>query len=327
MSNNSKLAESNAGAWYTKNRSKFQVGKNEMQNNFIPQKILSIEEYIRMNIYHKRLLLNFQTYCHKLKSNNFYNSLQNQSQIASWNNLQRYYSLASAVNSFLLQPSAARTNISQVQYIKQLISTGNFENLRETIDWVKSNQLEAKDQSRHNSACNSSPVTGDDEMVSENDSEKSSERTSCSSVNMMGGKSAVKERSEPSNSSLSTDSPLHELERLTCSTFKGMEKKSLSFHTIASGKVRRLKRRKSRTTFTSYQLSVLEKRFKCHHYLTPSDRDSLAKTLGLTSLQVITWFQNRRAKQKRDVQELKDDLKTIEGWPELIKSVDDKVVT
>ena len=224
MSNNSKLAESNAGALFTKNRSKFQVGKNEMQNNFIPQKVSSIEEYLRMNIYHKRLLLNFQTYCHKLKSNNFYNSLQNQSQIASWNNLQRYYSLASAVNSFLLHPPAPRTNISQIQYIKQLISSGHFENFRETIDWVKNNQQEAKVQSRYNSACNSSPITGDDETVSENDSEKSSERNSCSSVNLLGSKSAVSERSEPSTSSLSTDSPLHELERLTCFTFKGMEK-------------------------------------------------------------------------------------------------------
>jgi len=45
-------------------------------------------------------------------------------------------------------------------------------------------------------------------------------------------------------------------------------------------------------------------------YLSAADRDELASTLGLTNAQVITWFQNRRAKFKRDEEEVKKDLDT-----------------
>lgn len=70
------------------------------------------------------------------------------------------------------------------------------------------------------------------------------------------------------------------------------------------------KKRKSRTAFTNHQIFELERRFLYQKYLTPADRDELASTLGLTNAQVITWFQNRRAKLKRDIDELKADLST-----------------
>ena len=57
--------------------------------------------------------------------------------------------------------------------------------------------------------------------------------------------------------------------------------------------------RKARTAFTPHQLSELEIRFSKQHYLTPFDRDEIAEQLGLKAAQVITWFQNRRAKMKR----------------------------
>jgi homeobox protein LBX len=68
------------------------------------------------------------------------------------------------------------------------------------------------------------------------------------------------------------------------------------------------KRRKSRTAFTGHQLRELERRFARQKYLLPADRDATARELGLTNAQVITWFQNRRAKLKRDLDELRADV-------------------
>ncbi|KAL1402053.1 hypothetical protein pipiens_001900 [Culex pipiens pipiens] len=71
------------------------------------------------------------------------------------------------------------------------------------------------------------------------------------------------------------------------------------------------KKRKSRTAFTNTQIFELEKRFLYQKYLSPSDRDEIAAALGLSNAQVITWFQNRRAKLKRDMEELKKDVETV----------------
>ena len=68
------------------------------------------------------------------------------------------------------------------------------------------------------------------------------------------------------------------------------------------------KRRKSRTAFTNQQIYELEKRFLYQKYLTPTDRDEIALSLGLSNAQVITWFQNRRAKLKRDLEERRADV-------------------
>ena len=58
-------------------------------------------------------------------------------------------------------------------------------------------------------------------------------------------------------------------------------------HAIAAGREAKVKRRKCRTAFSSFQLSVLEQRFKCHKYLTPTDRDQIAHVLGLSAPQVL----------------------------------------
>lgn len=70
------------------------------------------------------------------------------------------------------------------------------------------------------------------------------------------------------------------------------------------------KKRKSRTAFTNHQIFELEKRFLYQKYLSPADRDEIAASLGLSNAQVITWFQNRRAKLKRDMEELKKDVES-----------------
>lgn len=57
----------------------------------------------------------------------------------------------------------------------------------------------------------------------------------------------------------------------------------------------------------------LERRFVFQKYLAPSERDGLAARLGLANAQVVTWFQNRRAKFKRDVEEMRADVASLCG--------------
>ncbi|XP_071491693.1 uncharacterized protein [Diadema antillarum] len=59
--------------------------------------------------------------------------------------------------------------------------------------------------------------------------------------------------------------------------------------------------RRSRTVFTELQLMGLEKRFERQKYLSTPDRLELAESLGLSQLQVKTWYQNRRMKWKKQV--------------------------
>lgn len=51
--------------------------------------------------------------------------------------------------------------------------------------------------------------------------------------------------------------------------------------------------RRNRTVFTELQLMGLERRFDSQKYLSTPDRADLARVLGLTQLQVKTWYQVR----------------------------------
>lgn len=113
------------------------------------------------------------------------------------------------------------------------------------------------------------------------------------------------------------DSPLDALFNMA-SNFEAMKAKSdmeraqMSFANKQPPK----KKRKSRTAFTNHQIFELEKRFLYQKYLSPADRDEIAASLGLSNAQVICWFQNRRAKFKRDMEELKKDVeKTSQVGP------------
>ncbi|XP_032831294.2 uncharacterized protein LOC116954699 [Petromyzon marinus] len=59
--------------------------------------------------------------------------------------------------------------------------------------------------------------------------------------------------------------------------------------------------RRNRTVFTESQLTCLETKFEKQKYLSTPDRIDLAGCLGLTQLQVKTWYQNRRMKWKKIV--------------------------
>ncbi|XP_037333530.2 homeobox protein BarH-like 2 [Pungitius pungitius] len=77
---------------------------------------------------------------------------------------------------------------------------------------------------------------------------------------------------------------------------------SVSSESDAERSTPRLKKpRRSRTIFTELQLMGLEKKFQKQKYLSTPDRLDLAQSLGLTQLQVKTWYQNRRMKWKKMV--------------------------
>ncbi|KAM4702838.1 uncharacterized protein WCC33_011368 [Rhinophrynus dorsalis] len=65
--------------------------------------------------------------------------------------------------------------------------------------------------------------------------------------------------------------------------------------------------RRLRTAFTSDQISTLEKTFQKHRYLGAVERRKLAAKLRLSEVQIKTWFQNRRMKYKREIQDGRPD--------------------
>ncbi|XP_062319876.1 homeobox protein vent1-like [Osmerus eperlanus] len=68
--------------------------------------------------------------------------------------------------------------------------------------------------------------------------------------------------------------------------------------------------RRMRTKFTPEQIHKLEKIFNKHKYLDAGERVKTALKLNLSETQVRTWFQNRRMKLKREVQDLRADYLT-----------------
>ncbi|KAF7701042.1 hypothetical protein HF521_002207 [Silurus meridionalis] len=61
--------------------------------------------------------------------------------------------------------------------------------------------------------------------------------------------------------------------------------------------------RRARTAFTAEQIESLERSFKRNAYLGAQDKAELCKRLNLSDKQIRNWFQNRRMKLKRTVQD------------------------
>ncbi|CAH8531942.1 unnamed protein product [Heterobilharzia americana] len=62
-------------------------------------------------------------------------------------------------------------------------------------------------------------------------------------------------------------------------------------------------RRKPRILFSQSQIYELERRFKQQRYLSAQEREQMANNLKMSAQQVKIWFQNRRYKLKRQVQD------------------------
>lgn len=70
-----------------------------------------------------------------------------------------------------------------------------------------------------------------------------------------------------------------------------------------SGPVKRTPGRLPRIPFTPYQLSELENAYKKASYMSSEDANRLAIKLDLTCTRVKIWFQNRRARERRECRE------------------------
>ncbi|XP_068255946.1 homeobox protein vent1-like [Nyctibius grandis] len=95
---------------------------------------------------------------------------------------------------------------------------------------------------------------------------------------------------------------------LSADESSGYESESAGGERAAAAGRSRGRQRRARTAFTSEQVCRLEKTFQRQKYLGASERRKLAAALQLSEIQIKTWFQNRRMKLKRQIQDHQHSL-------------------
>lgn len=102
------------------------------------------------------------------------------------------------------------------------------------------------------------------------------------------------------------DNPLAALEDFVTNYFS--EESSLELDRVPLKKQRSFNRKPlpetiskstKKSVFSEVQVQTLEDSFQFKQHLSPNSREWLAKLIGLSKRQVITWFQNRRARERK----------------------------